>query len=227
MNNNYYVYIHVLENNTPFYVGLGQNKRALSISGRTNSWKKLYNNKCKYAIIKENLSLFEANILEKELITKYGKLCDNTGTLVNIQNGGLCPNIDYYLNTSIYSLDLLGNIIKEYNNIKEAQDLDNFKMSAIKQCLMGKRTTYIGYQFIKQQNYINSINHIHKSILINNNKVKIPITAIKKTKWHTIVVKKYEDIKDVINDNYSINAVKLCLKEPKRKHKNLYWIKTE
>lgn len=223
MNTNYYVYIHVLEDDTVFYVGLGQNDRALDVKGRTETWKEYYNPKCKYAIVKDNLTLEEGCILEQKLIKQYGRLCDNTGTLTNIQLGGHCPNLDYYLSTAIFSLDFYGNIIKAYSNIKEAQDIDKFSMSSIRYCLKGNLTSHKKHQFIKQVDYLEPSKHIHISIVKKNEKEKIPIVAIKKTKWSAIVIKEYDDILELKDTEYSIEAVKLCLKESHRTHKKLHW----
>ena len=223
MNTNYYVYIHVLENNTPFYVGIGQNNRAFDLSGRTQAWKKYYTDKCKYAIVEENLTLEDACIIEQNLIKKYGRLCDNTGTLVNKQLGGLIPFIDFYLNTSIFALDFYGNIIKAYNNIKEAKDIDGFMLSNIKCCLENKHTSHRKHQFIKQSDYIKPDKHIHISIIKKNEKEKIPIIAVKKTKWKETIIKEYDDILDLKDTEYSVAAVKLCLQKKLRTHKKLHW----
>lgn len=223
MKNNYYVYIHVLEDNIPFYIGIGQNNRALDLKGRTERWNKAYNNKCKYAIIKDNITLENAEILEKELILKYGRKCDNTGTLVNIQEGGKCPDIEYYLKHPIYLLDLYGNIVKEYKTIKEAQDLDNYLPPIIKKCIEGRQSKHKEFQFIKQKEYTIPTNHIHISIIKKQNKTNISVQSFKKGKWYNIPIKFYNDIEDVKEDGFSVNAIKLCIKEPERKHKGLHW----
>ena len=223
MKKDYYVYIHVLEDDTPFYVGMGQNNRASDLTGRTEAWKKHYNTNCKYAIVEENLTLEQACSIEQNLIKKYGRLCDNTGTLVNKQLGGLIPFIDFYLNTSIFALDFYGNIIKAYNNIKEAKDIDGFIMSSIKCCLENKNTSHRKHQFIKQVDFIRPDKHIHISIIEKNKKERIPIIAVKKTKWREVIIKEYNDILDLKNTEYSITAVKHCLQNKQRTHKKLHW----
>lgn len=86
----------------PFYVGKGQKNRDTShlkeifSKKRNKNWKKI--NKIKKIIaenkspiilhLKDNLTENEAWVLEKEVIQKIGKLCDNLGPLTNLQDGG-------------------------------------------------------------------------------------------------------------------------------------------
>ena len=85
------VYQHIrLDNDQPFYIGIGSNKkRAFRTSGRNDIWNKI-TNKTKYRveIIFEGLSKEEACKKEIELIGKYGRINDKTGILSNITMGG-------------------------------------------------------------------------------------------------------------------------------------------
>lgn len=104
MENKYYVYQHTrLDTNEIFYIGIGTKaiagkskssyKRAYDktkAKGRTNHWLNIIN-LTEYVVE----IIFESNIYqdvldkEKELISFYGKRCDNTGRLVNLSDGGL------------------------------------------------------------------------------------------------------------------------------------------
>lgn len=87
----YVVYSHTrLDTNTIFYIGLGKTKkRAYNKVNRSNHWKRIVNKHgYKVSIIKEFTNYEKASLYEIELISYYGKLCDNTGCLINITNGG-------------------------------------------------------------------------------------------------------------------------------------------
>jgi NUMOD3 motif len=82
--NGYYVYQYLRDDNTPYYIGKGKNKRA---------WLKrkqipLPSNTNNIIIIKYNLTENEAFSLEKELINFYGRKDINTGILRNRTDGG-------------------------------------------------------------------------------------------------------------------------------------------
>ena len=85
------LYRHIrLDKNQPFYIGIGKTeKRAYEKIKRNQFW---YNIVAKtdyeIEILFDNLSWDEAGEKEKEFIKLYGKRDDNTGTLVNITDGG-------------------------------------------------------------------------------------------------------------------------------------------
>lgn len=90
--NNFYVYIHVKPNNGEiFYVGKGRGKRAYEQhkNRRSKFWKRVVN---KYGldvfILENNLTEDEAFELEKKYIKRIGRRDLNTGTLVNMTDGG-------------------------------------------------------------------------------------------------------------------------------------------
>jgi len=72
-----------------FYVGIGNEDRAVQFSKRSIFWS---NYKNKYGvevdIIKKGLSSSKAQSLEVELIKKYGRRDLGTGSLVNLSHGG-------------------------------------------------------------------------------------------------------------------------------------------
>ena len=83
MNNIYYVYQYLREDNTPYYIGKGKNRRA---------WSKRHSvgvpDHSRIQIIKDKLTEDEAFHLEIALISYYGRKDLGTGILRNSTNGG-------------------------------------------------------------------------------------------------------------------------------------------
>lgn len=90
MQNIFYVYEHYTQDtNQVFYVGYGRNGRAYDFVRRNSFWKNVYlKHGTVVKIIKDNLTLEEAIKLECELIKTYGRKDLNSGTLVNLTDGG-------------------------------------------------------------------------------------------------------------------------------------------
>ena len=88
-----YVYKHIrLDTNEVFYVGIGSGityKRAYKVNGRTQFWQNI-TKKTNYqvCIVKDGITWEEACFLEKELIKLYGRRNLETGSLVNLTDGG-------------------------------------------------------------------------------------------------------------------------------------------
>lgn len=89
-----YVYKHVCDLNTEiFYIGIGSGRnyaRSNSVKNRNKIWHNYVN---KYGawhaeIIMDNLTHKEACEMEIRMIADLGKMCNNTGRLTNISNGG-------------------------------------------------------------------------------------------------------------------------------------------
>lgn len=86
----YYVYLHKKKTTGEvFYVGKGNGDRAWVSKNRNKYWK---NVAAKYGytveIYQDNLREWYAFELEQELILKYGRRVNNTGSLCNITTGG-------------------------------------------------------------------------------------------------------------------------------------------
>ena len=83
------IYRHrTLDTHEVFYIGIGSIKRSKS-KHRSSFWKNVANKHGYYIeIIKDNLNLEEACELEQLLIQEYGRRDLQTGTLVNLTNGG-------------------------------------------------------------------------------------------------------------------------------------------
>lgn len=93
----HYIYQHIrLDTNEVFYIGKGVQKkqnyqyyRAFDKKRRNNIWNSIVSKTgFKVEILATNLSEKECFNLEIELISKYGKIFDNSGTLANYTDGG-------------------------------------------------------------------------------------------------------------------------------------------
>jgi len=88
-----YLYRHIrLDNNTPFYIGIGSSvdySRAYERFARNTLWKNIIN-KTEYRIeiVLDELSWDEACIKEREFIALYGRRDLGKGPLVNLTDGG-------------------------------------------------------------------------------------------------------------------------------------------
>jgi len=84
------VYRHIrLDNNQPFYVGIGSEYRAYSKHGRSNWWKKTVNKVgYKVDVLYDDLTKELACELEIFLINLYGRIDLGNGILVNMTDGG-------------------------------------------------------------------------------------------------------------------------------------------
>lgn len=86
----YCIYRHIrLDTNKVFYIGIGSLKRPYCKHNRSKYWNNIIN-KTNYEIqiLKSNLSWEDAVELEIILISYYGRKDLNTGTLVNLTDGG-------------------------------------------------------------------------------------------------------------------------------------------
>jgi len=86
----YYVYKHLNpKTKEVFYVGIGYGSRAWNKDSRNKFWKNyVYKYGLEVEIFSEKLTRSQASHIEIDLIKKYGKRINNTGTLVNICDGG-------------------------------------------------------------------------------------------------------------------------------------------
>lgn len=84
------VYRHIrLDKNEPFYIGIGQEKRAYTKRERNEIWYRIVD-KTDYEveILFDDLSWEQAVEKEKEFISLYGRKNNNTGILANMTDGG-------------------------------------------------------------------------------------------------------------------------------------------
>lgn len=83
------LYVHRKKtDNSVFYVGIG-NKNRPNCKNRNNLWQKIANKYgYKVEILAVGLTLEKAILLEKDLISYYGRKNNNTGVLANLTDGG-------------------------------------------------------------------------------------------------------------------------------------------
>jgi hypothetical protein len=79
----YYVYSYLRTDGTPYYIGKGVGRRT---SAKHNV--SIPKDKSRIQIIAHKLSEIEAFLLEKKLISLYGRKDNNTGILRNLTDGG-------------------------------------------------------------------------------------------------------------------------------------------
>lgn len=87
---NYVLYRHIrLDNNEPFYIGIGNQKRPYEKRRRNNYWQNIIT-KTDYRIeiLFNELTWDEACVKEKEFIKIHGRKDLALGTLVNLTDGG-------------------------------------------------------------------------------------------------------------------------------------------
>jgi hypothetical protein len=82
---NYYVYMYLREDGTPYYIGKGKHRRAWVNTGRTINRPQ---DESRIEIHTDNLTEDEALSLEIELIAEYGRKDNGTGILRNLTDGG-------------------------------------------------------------------------------------------------------------------------------------------
>ena len=89
MTNEYYVYLYLREDGTPYYVGKGKDDRAFK--RRNMKYVQKPTDESRIMIQSKDLSEEDAFTLEKELIAKYGRKDIGTGILRNRTDGGDGP----------------------------------------------------------------------------------------------------------------------------------------
>jgi hypothetical protein len=129
----FYVYAHIdKETKVPFYVGIGQGKRAFDKS-RNDFWKSFiekYSQDYKVELIAENIEEEEALSLENLFITKLGKAQNGSGILLNWTDGGYAEGVYFNL-----SFDDDNNIpidkISDYGKNLLSKKIDDFNLEKI------------------------------------------------------------------------------------------------
>lgn len=243
---NFYVYEHLLEDGTVFYVGQGSRYRATSPYSRSKSWNDITSkNNYKVNIVKDNLTEQESLELEAELILKHGRHEKGLGTLINHNDGGIGlkgEDNHFYgvqlfgenngnfgnkygsntLSKAILMLDTKGVIIKEFASLSEAEELYNYDAACISGCCLGKRQLHKGMQFVYKCDYIETKDYTYKPGKTSKQQI---VCGEIDNKGDITFIKSYDSCADVVNDNYNAKCVSACITGSKKTHKNLYWFK--
>jgi hypothetical protein len=172
-----YVYTYTrLDKNEVFYVGIGSDskyKRAKNKSLRTDYFKKIINkSECKLDIVFDNLSWKDACLKEIELISLYGRKDLGLGTLINFTNGGEGRLGSQNKITPIYQIDLQGNIVKEWINIKIICKTLSIDRHNLYTALNGKVLTCSKFIWVYKEKY--NKKHIEEiTYNVNKNKERL------------------------------------------------------
>lgn len=151
----YYIYTHTRKDNgVVFYVGMGHttekpyrdranNKK---YSHRSKLWISVFKD-CNKDIIVEKVffsnNISECSLKEKELIKKYGRIFNNTGTLVNMTTGG-----DYSDAFNVVEYNVNGKVIKRWENMYVAADFYGINFKNIHAAISNKNLSN-GSQWLK------------------------------------------------------------------------------
>lgn len=174
----------------PFYIVKGSGDRIkahfypsnLKIKNyKNNKIKNIINsgNKPIVEIIINNLSEIDSYILEKDFVSKIGRVDIKSGPLTNLTDGGYGA-LNLQLPTKrlkVYQFDLNENLIKEYESITSAAILNKLHISDIHKCCKHKANTHGNYFWsYKKENNNFVINKLNRKIYkfdINNNLIEI------------------------------------------------------
>lgn len=119
------VYFHRnSQTNEVFYVGNGRASRPRCFVGRSDRWNEYVS---KHGlpvveIVQKDLTKDEANDLETRLISQFGRLFDNTGSLLNFHKGGEGAPIKYFGNGAPTSIRVPDDVMDYLMKISEEED---------------------------------------------------------------------------------------------------------
>lgn len=186
---NYYVYSHYKkDSNELFYIGIGKRRvgnlhsqiysRAYQCSKimRNFLWKRCFVKHGRYVkILYDNLTEKECKEKEIELITRFGRIINNSGILCNISGGGEGRYKDNSNNKKIYVYNLQGTLINTFNSRNDAADYYGLKSENVGMAANMKRKTCDNYQFryeynkdLDLLNLSNSLRRVAKPIICTN-----------------------------------------------------------
>lgn len=129
----FYVYAHIdNETHTPFYIGIGQGKRAFDKS-RNDFWKMFVSKFAKdYEVkfIAENIDEGTAREIENSLVKRFGKIHTGNGILLNWTDGGYGEGEFIQLSFEDNSNELT-NRMTEYGKMLNSIDVEELKVEKI------------------------------------------------------------------------------------------------
>ena len=254
----FYVYAHKRgDNNEIFYIGKGNKKRCIDTNNRNFHWINIVNKYNYYVeILYNNLSEEDAFKIEAELISKYGRLDNKTGLLVNMTDGGegskgikftdewkknksisMTGNKNHMFNKRFYgdnnpnygnrgknnslskaivALDFNGNLIKEYDCIKNVI-IDGYIPSIVSNCCNHKRSQTMNTQFLFKSEYDNTKEY--KYI-----RGKTSVREVVQIDMNNNFINYYECINDVKNDGFSPKVVQKVCSGKSKSYLGYKWI---
>jgi hypothetical protein len=210
-----YVYRHIrLDNNKPFYIGVGKSdtdlKRAFSTFNRNLHWKEIIKQtNYKVEILLNNLTVEDAFKKEIYFIKIYKKIKDG-GTLCNISNGGRGGSLSKEVNQKRKN-KLLGHFVSEETKQKIREKALGRVVS-----LQTKKKMSETHKKIKTGSWLNSVGHKNGRAFpvyqfdVNGNFIK---------KW---------DCADYAIKELKMNKTSItdCLKKRQNTAKGFVWKKT-
>lgn len=167
INKKYYVYVYYDSVWSPLYVGLGKNRRGYNhlsqqlINNNTHPFyikiKDIFKNEdcVNFKIIKDNISLDEASIIEESIVNLLGRRNNATGILYNQKDGGIyAPSDTCKQRVALYSFDNCI-LIKKFESISDCSKFINGKKGSVRDALVLKYATKtnLGEFLITDYNY--------------------------------------------------------------------------
>ena len=156
----HYLYRHIrLDTNEVFYIGVGTKTRqdlfftlkseyyrAYDLKKRNSIWKRIaVKTDIKVEILFENEDLSFIQQKEKEFIILYGRICNNTGSLANLAEGG--DSQSYNMNVKVKQLTLDNELIKIWDQLKDIEKELGYLKTNIVKCCRKKQLTAYGYKW--------------------------------------------------------------------------------
>lgn len=188
--NMHYLYRHIrLDTNQVFYIGLGTKTRqdmfltvksefyrAYDFKKRNIVWKRIAaKTDIRVEILFESDDLSFIQQKEKEFISMYGRLVDQTGLLANLAEGG--DSQTYNMNVKVKQLTLNNKTVKIWDQLKDIEKELGYLKTNIVKCCRKKQLTAYGYKWEYVDN--NVYNDIYPSTArkkSHNNRVGIYVT---------------------------------------------------
>jgi hypothetical protein len=195
--NIYYVYGYYLEDDTPFYIGMGKkdrinrHKKLCFINGRHYDYpfyrklRKLYDNNTSFycSKIRDNMSRKDAQNLEISLISELGRKFNGGGVLYNLTSGGEGGNggISHMKKIAIYDTKSLL-LVKTFRSINECSKYTGVLASNVSTANKTKgiigRATKNELFYVKRYDDIPDLRFIPKTYKRDYDSKRTKITAI-------------------------------------------------
>lgn len=162
----YFVYgNYKKDTNELFYIGIGKRRKGTlhsqiyarayqcSMKSRNYLWLRCYNKHGRIVrILYDNLTEQECKNKEVELISKYGRIINHTGSLCNISGGGEGRFDDKSNNKKIYVYNLQGTLINTFESCNAAADYYGLDRRNVGLAANMKRITCGNLQFRYEYN---------------------------------------------------------------------------